>query len=522
MQIDQLQIELRPRSNAQALDLGYALLRSHAGAAYMAFLALWLPLIALALTLTFWWPQHSWAFALAAWWLKPILERAPLYVFSHQVFGAAVSWQEAVRAWPRQLGGGAFRLLTWARPIAAGRGLYQPMWQLELARGAVARSRMRVLARNGTAQSAFCFGIVCAHLEVVLQFGILGLIGIFVSDPALSNPFAVFTGGGRDADPLVEMVIVAAFGVATAVMAPIYTACCFTLYLNRRASLEAWDLELQLRQIRRPVAARARSRATPALALLAAAMLLSVAPAYEARAAAPAGLSKCTGVVQPVIGRGPTQSPEQQQLRREVDAIFAHDDLRGYTCEERWHLKKSDLEKPDDPNVKPVNLNLLAQALKVAFIALLVGLAGWVLYRYRYSFTGFYSVAPPRMATEVGGLDIRAESLPDDVTGQVRALWAANERRAALALLYRATLARMVADNSLQLRQGNTEGDCLRLADDAARRGLLGQGRLEVASAATALWLGGAYGARWPDEQIVAQRCAEWDAQFGRDPERSA
>ncbi|MBC7455236.1 MAG: hypothetical protein H7335_16370 [Massilia sp.] len=521
MQIDQLQIELRPRSNAQALDLGFALLRSHAGAAYLAFLALWLPLIGVALALTAWWPQHNWAFMLAAWWFKPILERAPLYVLSRQVFGAAVTWQEAVRAWPRQLGGGALRLLTWARPFAAGRGLYQPMWQLELARGAVARTRMRVLARNGTAQSAFWFGAVCAHLEVVLQFGILGFIGIFVSGPEASNPFAIFTAAGRSADPVLELVIVAAFGVATAIMAPIYTACCFTLYLNRRASLEAWDLELQLRQIRRPVPARARGRATPALALLAAAMLLSLAPADDARAAAPADLSKCTKPAEPALGRGPHHGPEQQQLRRDVDAMFAHDDLRGYTCEATWRLKK-DEEKPDEPKLKPFNLSVLAQALKVAFIALLVGLVGSVLYRYRHSFPGFYAAAPARMATEVGGLDIRAESLPDDVTGQVRALWAAGERRTALALLYRATLARMVADNGLQLRQGNTEGDCLRLANEAARRGLLGQGRLDVASAATALWLSGAYGARWPDEQSVAQRCAEWDAQFGIAAERTA
>ena len=519
MQIDQLQIELRPRTNAQALDLGFALLRSHAGAAYKAYLALWLPIIGFVMALTAWLPQYGWAFILGAWWLKPIFERAPLYVLSRQVFGASVTWQKAVRTWPGQLGGGVFRLLTWARPLAAGRGLYQPMWQLEGARGDVGRARMRVLGRNGSAQSAFWYGIVCAHLEAVLQLGILGFIGIFVSDSALSNPFAIFAAADGKGSPMLELMGVASFGVATAVMAPIYTACCFTLYLNRRASLEAWDLELQLRQIQRPAAPRARggtAQATAVLAVLGVALLLSLAPpgAALAKEAPPGEMTKCSKPAAPKIGRGPDQAPAQARVRREVDAIDASDDLRGYECAESWHLKQGEDKKPA-PKTAPMNLNGIAQAMKVVFIGLLIGLAGWLLYRYRHAFPGFYARTSPRMATEIGGLDIRAESLPDDITASVRSLWSAGERRAALALLYRATLSRMVAENALQLRQGDTEGDCLRLAAAAHARALLGHGRLEVARAATALWLAGAYGARWPDDQAVAARCDEWDAQFG-------
>ena len=520
MHIDQLQIELRPRTNAQALDLGFALLRSHAAATYKAFLALWLPIVAVLLALTAWMPEYDWAYMLVAWWFKPALERAPLYVLSRQVFGTSVTWQEAVRAWPAQLGGGMLRMLTWGRPFAAGRGLYQPMWQLEMARADVAGARMRVLARNGTAQSAFWFGIVCAHLEVVLQVGMLGFIGIFVSDPQLSNPFSVFVGARNNVDPVLEMVIVAAFGLAVAIITPIYTACCFTLYLNRRASLEAWDLELQLRQIRRPAQPRPRGRTAQALgafAVLGAALLLSLAPAAEAWAkpGAPLNMDKCRKPAPPKIGRGPDLSPEQAGVRREVDAIFAGDDLRGYECHQSWHWKK-DEKKKKDPKVKPLKLGMLAEVMKVLFIAALAGLVGWLLYRYRHAFPGFYASAPARMATEVGGLDIRADSLPDDITASVRKWWAAGQRRAALALLYRATLSRMVADNGLQLRQGNTEGDCLRLAAESRLRGLLPEGRLAVASAATALWLGGAYGGRWPDDAAVAARCAEWDAHFGQ------
>lgn len=527
MHIDHLQIELRPRTNAQALDLGYALLRSHAAAAYLSYLALWLPVAGLALALTAWDHSLTWLWLLMAWWLKPLLERAPLYVLSRQVFGTAVTWQEAVRAWPRQLGGGWFRLLTWGRPLAAGRALIQPVWQLEMARGAVASARMRVLGRSGTGASAFWFGMVCFWLEGVLFLGMAGLISIFVSDASVTNPFAIFIGAAEREDALIELVIVALAAVTTAIMAPIYTACGFCLYLNRRASLEAWDIELQLRRIRPPAVRRARAGGALAVALALGALLVlplgAPAPALAAAPAAPAAPSPvqapCAPLKKSQPTRGALQAPQQAQVRQMVDRVYAHEDLRGYECAETWHWKHAakfkQKEKEKDKKERPLNLGALAQAMKVLFIAALIGVVAWLLYRYRDIFPAFRSRYTPAPATEVAGLDIRAESLPDDITATVRAHWARGERRAALGLLYRATLSRMVAHNGLQLRQGNTEGDCLRLAAQACRDGLLGQGRLQVAEAATALWLAGAYGERWPDTDTVEARCRVWDEQFG-------
>ncbi|PWF44382.1 hypothetical protein, partial [Massilia glaciei] len=262
MQLDKLQIELRPRTNAQALDLGQALLRSCAGPAYKAWLALWLPVIALAAALTALVPEALALWMLLALWCKPLLERAPLYVLSRQVFGESVTGGEAVRAWPRQLGGGWFALLTWGRPLALGRCLMQPVWQLEQARGKAARLRRKVLGRNGTMQSAVLFGLVCLCFEAVLALGALALLGSFLGEGA--NPLKLLFGKS----PYVPGLVLAGFALATGIMGPVYTAGGLTLYLNRRATLEAWDIEIRLRQIRAPATtARARGPAGAALAL---------------------------------------------------------------------------------------------------------------------------------------------------------------------------------------------------------------------------------------------------------------
>lgn len=526
MKIEDLQIELRPRSNAQALDLGYALLRSHGRAAYQAWLGLWLPLAGMCAVLTAFQPSLVGLWITLLWWIKPLIERAPLYVMSRKVFGANVTWLEAVRAWPRQLGGGMFSLLTWKRLFSPGRGLGQPVWQLEGARGAVARKRISLLSRNGTGASAAWFGAVLAHLELVLQLGLIGVVSIFMSGAGNSNPFALF-GAGSEADPYFALVFLAIYAIAAAVIGPIYTACCFTLYLNRRASLEAWDLELKLRQFSPPTAARARrQRGVPNLlgALVVLSLLASLPPfAPQSQAAEP--VPNCKPPATQHNTRSPFPTAEQVRVRKQLDALYATPELGGYECVRTWQPKDraAKKEKEDRPKLEPPDLDLplLAAALKVLLIAAAIGLVAWLLYRYRDRLPRFRARDDAPLATEIGGLDIRAESLPADVAGDVRALWAAGRTRAALALLYRATLSHLVSDDRLDVRQGDTEADCLRRARLSQQGGGITRARLDVTVTATSLWMAGAYGDRWPDDATLHACCDAWQAQFGQ-PNKAA
>jgi hypothetical protein len=68
------------------------------------------------------------------------------------------------------------------------------------------------------------------------------------------------------------------------------------------------------------------------------------------------------------------------------------------------------------------------------------------------------------MPTHVRDLDIRPESLPDDVGGAALELWEHGEHRVALALLYRGLLSRLAHVHGVPIRDSSTEGDCLTLA----------------------------------------------------------
>jgi hypothetical protein len=66
--------------------------------------------------------------------------------------------------------------------------------------------------------------------------------------------------------------------------------------------------------------------------------------------------------------------------------------------------------------------------------------------------------------THVRDLDIRPESLPEDIGATARQLWDAGEARRALALLYRGLLSKLAHDHRAPVRESTTEGDCVGLA----------------------------------------------------------
>ena len=71
-------------------------------------------------------------------------------------------------------------------------------------------------------------------------------------------------------------------------------------------------------------------------------------------------------------------------------------------------------------------------------------------------------VRAPAPPDRVGDLDIRAESLPDDIGATALALVEAGQTRAALSLLYRGALSRAVHRFAVPIGESFTEGEALR------------------------------------------------------------
>lgn len=152
-----------------------------------------------------------------------------------------------------------------------------------------------------------------------------------------------------------------------------------------------------------------------------------------------------------------------------ASAVRADPDFGGTRTERQWRLKPT----PDDGESAPVpdwlralgawlaegGRGLAWLALAAAVAALAVGARHWLRLRGD-------AVAPARrrLPTHVGALDIRPESLPDDVAGAADALWRRGDARGALALLYRGALSRLVHAHGLAVEASTTEREVMRLA----------------------------------------------------------
>jgi hypothetical protein len=108
--------------------------------------------------------------------------------------------------------------------------------------------------------------------------------------------------------------------------------------------------------------------------------------------------------------------------------------------------------------------------------------------------------------THVQDLDIRPESLPDDIGAAARMLWDRGEHRAALALLYRGLLSRLAHVYEVPIRDSSTEGDCLMLA---AR--VLEARRTDYATRLVRTWQRAIYGGLSIDNSVVHELCAGFD-----------
>ncbi len=240
MQVEALAIRLRRRSNLEAADLGARLCQSVARSVYVCYIAVALPLIAIALA-TF--EIATWLPALVLWWLKPWLDRTILFVLSRAAFGQATSvgdvWRAQRRVWRSQLPG----TLT-LRRLSPWRSFTQPVYQLEGLPFGKREQRVRAI-RSGRKGGAMLMTGAYGFAELTLVMALLSLAFWFAPTGQAPQFSRLFTGEGEQH---LELAFSVAYAIVIVVLEPFYVASGFGMYLNRRVELEAWDIEQEFRR----------------------------------------------------------------------------------------------------------------------------------------------------------------------------------------------------------------------------------------------------------------------------------
>lgn len=500
MKLNALNIQVRQRSAWEAIDLGFALVQQHWKALMLPYFLLML-LIAISVWLLL--PEAYLPIAgLFVWWLKPLFDRLLLYMLSRQLFNETSSLAETFSALPQLIRHtGLFSALTYRR-FSLSRSYVLPMWQLEGLRGQPLKERKTVMYLQGHSH-ALWLTLGCIHLEFIVVLSLYALILMF--DPtgtAWEHIKSLFRGDVDMDTQYWRMLLDFTFYLlAILVIEPFYVAAGFMLYINRRTQLEAWDIEIAFRNLGERLTQFAKTGTTVLPSLV---LLLIMASSY---------FSSTPVFAQYAASEHEFLAEERlpaEQAATTIKEVMALDELNNRTKVKTWVAKDQQETQPSKDKLSEGIIQLVASILKsLLWIAVMIAVILAIIYRQKILayLTPLHKQAKPVTAPEVlFGLDIRPESLPEDIAGTAHQLWQEGKAREALSLLYRGALVILTHEEHLEIHAGHTEGDILKLAKPSTEAE-----RYQYLRTLTKRWQAIAYAHRSPTPQEVEPLLAGWN-----------
>ncbi|MBV4485410.1 DUF4129 domain-containing protein [Pseudomonas sp. SWRI153] len=511
MRLSDATVVIRPRTTWEAMDLGVLMSQQHRRLLMTSWAIVTLPLFAALSVLL--WDSPSLAMFIF-WWLKPAYERLPLFILSKALFGETPTLKQALREWPRLLKPQLLASLTWRR-FSLSRSFLLPVVQLEGLAGDARQQRLQVLLQRN-AGAAQWLTVIGVHLESALWIGMMVLFYMLLPQQIETDWDWQSLVLAADHDWLwLEHLTNAFYALILVGWEPVYVACGFSLYLNRRTVLEAWDIELVFRRLRQRLNSNALGL------LLVVCLLMPGMPSAWADTPATA----------PDAPRLLNQPLSSQASHDSIKAVLEQPPFKNRETVTRYRFgedpanparARKDGEAPQWLRallgwLDGHRLDGLANVIEVLLWGAVIALTGWLVWRYRDFVQAFVNRRPrlPEpikrpLLQQAFGLDLHRESLPNDIAGHAEQLWQ-TEPRAALGLLYRALLSRLLHEFDLTLGPADTENQVLARIEQLQRPELLAYSRN-----LTVHWQNIAYGHRVPAAHLQQELCDGWRALFSQ------
>jgi hypothetical protein len=564
MNLNQLALEVRPRSAWEAVDLGLLMAKRW----WWPLMKVWLlasaPVFVFALCMPM---NYFWVGFILLWWLKPLYERPMLHILSRAIFNELPSTRNTLQLFPALARLQLFLSLS-VRRFSPTRSMDLPVLQLEGLTKARRQARLSILHREDSAPAGWLSFIGFA-LEIFLTLGLLSLLWAFI--PAEFDVDWTSLFGNPENKSLLYLNL-SLWYIALGLTAPFYTACGFALYINRRVKLEAWDLEIAFRRIankRAETPAGFGGNASPLSLLGIVSLCVFLLLGSNQQSYADDQLPPIDDQLPPIERPAAeesiressesflphTQTDDKDIYRdpplgdyQDIDRKLAQQSIAEVMQQAEFSRKKISrsltfVEQEENTwlmdflaehfgdlfeGVKELNLfKFIATFLEIILWGTALLLIALLLYRYRHWLAAqFVRVAPGKTTAHskpqiLFGLEVTEESLPDDIGANALRLLHQHNNRAALALLYRASLFRLI-QNGLEIHHGHTEGECVQLFREAlttqsskntsAAQHATELKQLEYFAQLTSCWQQLAYGHQAPDFVLAENLCNSWNA----------
>ncbi len=492
MKLDAVTAELRPRGQWEAADFGVRMIRRDAGLIYRVWFVLTLPLFALGTAAILWLDGENWAL-MAYWWLEPMFDAPILYIISRRLFGEATTLRVALVKVPGLVRSNWIFLLTPMR-LHFARSLAMPVVQLEGLRGRRRRERAKVL-NSHTMNHGIGVTAAYQHLLLAICLGVVILVFAFIPQSYQDSLGSVWLNQFFEDEGAVPALLqLCVFYIGQSLLQPWFVGAGFGLYINRRTTLEAWDVEVAFRRMSQRRLARGAAGAAAAV-LFAIAAVPAVIPAQAAE-------------LEPHWS--------EEEIDQAVKTIYARKDLQDSEVYETWEridrFEEVAADREDESEFLQGMTSLFAFVfefglwivLALIVIAIALSWRRWLPYLRPVS-------RPPRQRRRVilASGEVTAESLPDDLPAAVLALWREGRLREAVSLLYRGSVFGSVALHGVRIPDSATEGVCVDAVAAQAERTHADYFR-RVAD----VWIWCAYGGRPPGDDLVASLCDEWPRHY--------
>lgn len=484
MKLNKIQLAIRPRQPLEAIDLGANLTQHYRRPLTLIWLGISFPIFVVIMLL------FSWSNALLGltifWLIKPLLGRALLHYLSLAIFSEKPNIKETIRLAPRLMKKEWLACMTWQR-LLFNRSFTLPVLQLEQLKGKDQSSRLKTLSfQNRTAPNLLTFYL--GTIELIL---LSACFAILFQLAGSSEILASFINDylGLDHIKVYQGLSIIFYYIIVAFIEPIYIACGFTLYLNQRSNLEAWDIEISFKQL--------AQRISKIVGCFLFVMLMGITTINNSFANP--STAEELPVEQPRMLKQMLGTEDSQQKIKEIKNNPPFKNI--ITVKEYKHN--------NNDNDNGFNfLSSIPTALIWIFIILIVI---FLLWHYRNSIQNFRIKTPnfdkaPKAVTrpkQILGLDMSAESLPKDIIEYARQLWNQSPRQA-LSILYRGFLLRLLDDHRLPLKSSHTELEVLRLVPFSNKP------LYAFSKKITNQWIDVAWGHKQPNQQIFNELCTQW------------
>lgn len=497
---------LRHRDTNEAVDLGVKMVQQWGASLWALWFIVSLPLALLCFILVL--EGYFWG-TLLFWWFKPIFDTPLLHYCGQRFFNPDVTTRSILKdVWP-MLSKDFFAKLM-IRRFSITRSFDLAVSELEKLSGIPRNRRLNTLHRDSSA-TAIWLTLICFSLEFLLVLGALALAWLLLPEYAEGSVYLLDIIRSNS----INITAFVLFYFAHGLIAPYYVACGYSLYINRRTALEAWDIELVFKRMGAELATSTKRL------LSVGAITLLIAGTYWQSGPAHADSNH-------IDASNQTNQVQQPAVEGYSTADSTHDILEITESDAFNNIQEKEVIRPifkwDDPDLKPDESNELAEWFASLFsdlapyfeiIAWALAAAGvlYLAFQLRHLVKGVSrkDLAPQPLPPKVMfGLDVTGAQLPDDIVSAAQTAWQQKQHREAYSLLFRGALYHVIHVQQIPLQESYTEQECVEAV----------MGKEESVSALffaqlTKQWQELAYGDKIPSQGNFESTCEAWSFHFG-------